>query len=137
VMIERMGWGRFCTAAEMKLIHVDELHTCFPSIPVSDLVDPGQRLVTSYRAGSERAELLEAKGLLDFEERPLRFVRLTDPSTGRAYVIRVLHDHARCYEAVGWTFGMTEQQYKEGRYLRQGDVLLAPLTNHFFNQQHS
>jgi len=112
IMMERMGWGRFCDQAGMKVIHEDELHTKFPNLPVSDLVDEGQRLVTTYREGIETAQLLEAEGLTDFEDRPLRFVRLTDPSTNRRYTIRVLHSHTRCYEAIGWTFNMTEEAYK-------------------------
>ena len=137
VMVERMGWENFCAAARMKLIHVDELHSNFPDIPVSELVDSGARLVTSYREGSERAELLEAAELRDFEERPLRFVRLTDPSTGRQYTLRVLHSHTRCYEAVGWTFGLTETEYKHGRFIRQGDVFLNPLSGGPLEQAHS
>lgn len=137
VMMERMGWDRFCRDASMKVIHTDELHTNFPAIPVSDFVDEGMRLVTTYRAGIETAELLEADGMRDFEDRPLRFVRLSDPSTDRKYTIRVRHDHTRCYQAIGWTFGMTEEAYKKQPYLRQGDVLLKPLTDHAFNQQHS
>ncbi len=136
-MIERMGWDRFCDLAKMKLIHVDELHSRFPSIPVSEQVDAGARLVTHYREGAERAELLEADGLLDFDDRPLRFVRLTDPSTGRQYTLRVRHDHTRCYEAVGWTFGLDETEYKRGKYLRQGDVFLKPLSGGPLSQQHS
>jgi hypothetical protein len=137
VMIERMGWEKFCSEAKMKLIHVDELHTRFPNIPVSETVDAGARLVTGYREGTERAELLEAEGLFDFEERPLRFVRLSDPSTGREYTIRVRHDHARCYEAVGWTFGVSETEYKRGRFIRQGDVFLQPTSGGPLAQQHS
>ncbi len=93
--------------------------------------------MTSYRAGCERAELLEAEDLRDFEDRPLRFVRLTDPSTGRQYTLRVLHDHDRCYKAVGWTFGMTEIEYKHARFIRQGDVLLSPLAGGPLEQAHS
>jgi hypothetical protein len=137
VMIERMGWERFCSIARMRVLHSDELHSGFPAIPVSDLIDAGQRLVTTYRAGTETAELLEAEELRDFEDRPLRFVRLTDPSTGRQYTIRVRHDHKRCYEAIGWTFGVSESVYKTNPYLRQGDVMLRPLTDNHFNQQHS
>lgn len=137
VMIERMGWERFCAEAKMRILHSDELASQFPAIPVSDHVDAGARLVTEYRSGRETAELLEAEELLDFEDRPLRFVRLTDPSTGRRYVLRVRHDHTRCYEAVGWTFGLSEAEYKRGRYLRQGDVFLQPLSGGPAAQQHS
>ena len=137
VMVERMGWDRFCQLANMHLVHSDELHSRFPSIPVSDSVDAGQRLVTTYRAGIETAELLEAADLKDFEDRPLRFVRLTDPSTGRQYTLRVRHDHQRCYEAVGWTFGRSEAEYKTGRFLRQGDVFLQPLSGGPKHQAHS
>ena len=137
VMMERMGWERFCDSAKMRVLHADQLQTNLPAIPVSELVDAGQRLVTTYRKGVEDAELLQAEGISDLEGRPLRFVRLTDPSTGRRYAIRVLHSHTRCYEAVGWTFGMTEAQYKRRPYLRQGDVMLRPLTSHDFQQQHS
>ncbi|CAM6006570.1 unnamed protein product [Sphagnum balticum] len=118
-MMERMGWDKFCSDAKMKILHEDELNTRFPCVPVSDLVDSGQRLVTSYREGKETAQLLEAEGLKDFEDRPLRFVRLTDPSTGRQYTIRVRHDHTRCYEAVGWTFGLTEQEYRNDVFAAQ------------------
>jgi len=116
-----MGWERFCEAAKMRILHEDTLTANFPAIPVSDLVSPGHRLITSYRSGTEHAQLLEAEGINDFEERPLRFVRLSDPSTGRKYTIRVLHSHTRCYEAVGWTFpvkhpdgriGLSEAEYK-------------------------
>jgi hypothetical protein len=137
VMVERMGWDRFCVEAKMQLIHVDELHSHFPDIPVSESVDAGARLVTSYRCGVERAELLEAADLRDFEDRPMRFVRLTDPSTGRQYTIRVLHGHTRCYEAIGWTFGLTETEYKRGRFIRQGDVFLKPLSGGPLEQRHS
>ena len=109
----------------------------FPSIPVSELVEPGVRLVTSYRPGVERAQLLEAEGIKDYEDRPLRFVRLEDPSTGRRYTIRVLHSHTRCYAAVGWTFGKTEDEYKKGRFVRQGDVFLFPLSGGPKVQTHS
>ncbi|UWZ84629.1 DUF6745 domain-containing protein [Occallatibacter riparius] len=138
VMVERMGWERFCSEAKMKIIHVDELHSKFPDIPVSETVEAGTRFVTHYRPGTERAELLEAAELRDFEDRPLRFVRLTDPSTGRQYTIRVRHDHKRCYEAVAWTFGLDDEQaYKRGRFLRQGDVFLKPLLGGPLAQQHS
>ena len=137
VMVERMGWDRFCEQANMKIIHADELHSNFPAIPVSDVIEPGVRLITTYRAGTETAELLEAADLKDFEDRPLRFVRLTDPSTDRKYTIRVRHNHKRCYEAVAWTFGLTEKEYKSGKYLRQGDVFLKPLSGGPEQQAHS
>jgi hypothetical protein len=121
----------------MTLIHKDELHTNFSVLPVSELVEPGQRMVTEYRTGVETAELLEANGLRDFEDRPLRFVRVTDPSTGRHYVIRVAHDCKRVYEGVGRSFGMSEQEYKNSLYIRQGDVGLMPLDATLSRQQHS
>jgi hypothetical protein len=137
IMVERMGWDRFCAAAKMKIIHADQLKSRFPDIPVSDQVEAGERLVTNYRRGVEEAELLESEELRDFEDRPLRFVHLTDPSTGRQYTLRVRHDHSRCYEAVGWTFGRTEAEYKKGRFIRQGDVFLRPLTGGPTWQAHS
>ena len=128
VMIERMGWERFCVVCKMKVIHRDELVAKFPTVPVSDLVEPGQRFVYDYRDGKETAELLEAEDITDFEDRPLRFVRLTDPSTGRKYTLRVPHDTERCYAGVGWTFGKTEEEYKNSWFVRQGDVAISPLT---------
>jgi hypothetical protein len=113
VMIERMGFERFCSRAKMKVIHTDRLESNFPSLPVSEVVAPGDRLVTSFRPGVEIAELLESEEFRDFEERPLRFARLTDPSTERQYLLRTEHRHARCYEAIGASFGMTEREYKE------------------------
>jgi hypothetical protein len=136
-MVERMRWDRFCDQAKMRIIHADDLHSNFPNIPVSETVDAGARMVTRYRSGTEHAELLEAVELKDFEDRPLRFVRLTDPSTARQYTLRVRHDHTRCYEAVGWTFGVSEKEYKNGRFLRQGDVFLKPLAGGPETQQHS
>ena len=136
-MVERMGWERFCAEAGMKVLHEDTLQSNFPSIPVSELVSESARLVTSYRPGTETAQLLEADGIRDYEDRPLRFVRLTDPSTGRQYTIRVLHSHTRCYQAVAWTFGKTEEEYKKGRYVRHGDVGLFPLSGGPTAQTHS
>jgi len=137
VMIERMGWDKFCSEAKMNVLHEDKLESNFPSIPMSEMVSEGARLVTSYRPGVEIAQLLEADRIVDFEDRPLRFVRLTDPSTGRQYTLRVLHSHTRCYEAVGWTFGKTEEQYKNGRFIRHGDVFLDPLSGGPTAQSHS
>ena len=127
VMIERMGWERFCTVCQMRVLHEDTLEAQFPTVPVSDLVEPGQRFVYDYRGGVEKAELLEAEGIKDFEDRPLRFVRLTDPSTGRQYTLRVPHDMERCYQAVGWTFQMTEEEYKTKFFVRHGDVMVRSL----------
>ncbi len=138
VMVERMGWERYCDQAKMRLVHSDHLDTNFPTLPISEIVDNGSRLVTEFRSGREVAELLEAGELLDFEDRPMRFVRLTDPSTGRQYVLRVKHDHRRCYEAVGWTVGLSEEEYKSAKYLRQGDIALVPLNPATLpQQQHS
>ncbi len=58
VMVERMGWDNFCAAARMKLIHVDELHSQFPDIPVSETVDAGART-----AGDELPRGLRARGV--------------------------------------------------------------------------
>lgn len=128
VMIERMGWDRFCSICKMRVLHRDTLTAKFPTVPVSDLVEPGQRFVYDYRDGTETAELLEAEGITDFENRPLRFVRLTDPSTGRQYTLRVPATVTRCYEGVGFTFGKTEDEYKNSFFVRQGDVCISPLT---------
>jgi hypothetical protein len=136
-MVERMGWARFYSEAGMKVLHEDTLESNFPSIPISELVSESARLVTSYRPGTETAQLLEAEGIRDYEDRPLRFVRLTDPSTGRQYTLRVLHSHTRCYEAVGWSFGKTEEEYKRGKYVRHGDVGLFPLSGGPTAQTHS
>ena len=126
-MIERMGWDRFSAAAKMRLIAADSLIALFPALPVSDLVSDGQRFVSHYRSGREDAELLESAEFGDLSDRPLRFVRVTDPSTGRQYIIRVPHDCATPYAGVGTSFGMTEKQYKSEFFLRQGDVCLRPL----------
>ena len=136
-MVERMGWARFYSEAGMKVLHEDTLESNFPSIPISELVSESARLVTSYRPGTETAQLLEADGIRDYEDRPLRFVRLTDPSTGRQYTLRVLHSHTRCYQAVAWTFGKNEEEYKKGRYVRHGDVGLFPLSGGPKMQTHS
>ena len=104
VMVERIGWGRYCEMAGIKVIHRDTLESAFPAIPISEVVEPSARLVVSYRSGTEEAELLEATELKDFDDRPIRLVRVTDPSTGRQYTIRVGHDQTRCYAAIGATF---------------------------------
>ena len=113
VMIERMGWERFCSQAKMHVVHRDTLQSQFPALPISETVHAEMRMVTSYRAGEEVAELLESEEFKDFEERPLKFVRVTDPSTGEAYLIRVWPENQRVYEAIGRTFGLTEAQYKQ------------------------
>lgn len=137
VMIERIGWERYCQMAGMKVIHRDSLESAFPAIPVSEVIEAGNRLIVSYRDGIEEAELVEATEIKDFSNRPLRFVRVTDPSTGRQYTIRVAHNETRCYAAIGSTFGMTEKQYKKSVYKRQGDVMLKPLSKSDTQQAHS
>lgn len=93
--------------------------------------------MSHYRSGEENAELLEASEFRDFEGRSLRFVRVTDPSTDRQYIIRVAHNCKTPYEGIGASFGMTEKQYKRSFYLRQGDVCLKPLTPTINLSQHS
>lgn len=128
VMVERMGWDRYTAAAGVKVLHCDSIDAQFPAIPVSEAVEAGSRLVVSYRPGTETAELLECEHLTDFDDRPIRLVRLTDPSTGRRYTLRVAHNTKRCYEGVAASFGLTEKQYKGGGFRRQGDVMLKPLS---------
>ena len=113
VMIERMGWDKFCSEAKMRVIHTDTLVSNFPSLPVSETVHADMRAVTKYRKGKEVAELLESDEFKDFDDRPLKFIRVTDPSTAEKYTLRVWPENKRAYEAVAMTFGMTEQQYKE------------------------
>ena len=109
------------------VLHTDTLKSRFPVLPPSELVDNSDPAALQYTGGEEHAELLESAFLKDFEDRPIRFVRLTCPSTGKVYVQRVAHSETRVYEAVGRSFGMTEEEYKTGKYLRQGDVLLWSL----------
>jgi hypothetical protein len=116
VMIERMGWDRFCSEAHMRVIHSDTLTAHFPALPVSETVHADLRMVTTYRQGTEVAELLESEEFRDFDDRPLKFVRVTDPSTGEKYMLRVWPENVRAYEAIGKTFGMTEEQYKSSVY---------------------
>lgn len=137
VMIERMGWERFCSEASVRVLAKDTLSANFPALPVSDLVQPGERFVTHYRKGEEHAELLEMLEFKDFQERPLRFVRVTDPSTGRQYILRVAHDCLTPYAGIGASFRMTEKEYKTQFYLRQGDVFLRPLRDVNSPSQHS
>ena len=138
-MVELMGWTKFVALSEMKVLHTDSLASKFPSLPQSDLVDNSDMAAFDYVDGTERAELMESALLRDFEDRPLKFVRLTCPSTGRQYIQRVAHDETRVYAAVGRMFGMTEQEYKSGKYIRQGDVLMWALdqSDERITQQHS
>src|ERR1700679_2022565 len=134
-----MGYRRFVELSEMKVIHTDELQSRFPLLPVADLVDNSDPSSLVYVDGKEQGELLESALLRDFEDRPLRFVRLSCPSTGKVYIQRVAHDEKRVYEAVGHSFGMSEKEYKGGRYFRQGDVLMWALdqSDNRIDQQHS
>ena len=138
-MVERMGWQKFVEISEMKTLHTDILQSRFPVMPLSELVDNSDPAALDYVEGIEQAELMESAFLHDFEDRPLRFVRLSCPSTGRKYIQRVAHDETRVYAAVGRSFGMTEQEYKTGKYIRQGDVLMWRLdqTDERVVQQHS
>jgi hypothetical protein len=113
----------------MKVLHSDTLQSKFPTLPLSELVDNSDPAAIQYGDGKEKAELLESSFLRDFEDRPLRFVKLTCPSTGRVYVQPVTHNETRVYAAVGRSFGMTEVEYKSGRYFRQSDERIV--------QQHS
>ena len=138
-MVERMGWQKFVDLSELKVIHADTLRSRFPILPASDLVNNEDPAAFQYQEGEEKAELLESSFLRDFEDRPIRFVRLTCPSTGKVYVQRVAHNETRVYAAVGRSFGLSEEEYKTGKYLRQGDVLLWFLdqSDERITQQHS
>lgn len=116
VMIERMGWDRFCAEAKLKVIHTDTLTARFPTLPVSETVHADMRAVTSYREGTEVAELLESEEFKDFDGLPLKFVRITDPSTGEKYTLRAWPNNTRAYETIGQTFGMSEKDYKQQVY---------------------
>jgi ankyrin repeat protein len=54
--------------------------------------------------------LLETENIND-DKYPARFVRVTCPSTGRKYVLRVDPNVQTAKEAVASTFGLTEEQY--------------------------
>jgi hypothetical protein len=138
-MVERMGWAKFVEISEMKVLHTDTLKSHFPSLSKSELVDNSDPAAFDYVDGIEQADLMESALLRDFEDRPLKFVRLTCPSTGRQYIQRVAHDETRVYAAVARSFGMTEQEYKSGKYIRQGDVLMWALdqSDERIVQQHS
>lgn len=142
-MIERIGWEQFIKIADAKIIHSDVLGSNFPTVPVSELVTDGQRFVYDYRKGVETAELLEVDKVHDFDNNPLKFVRVTDPSTGRQYIIRVNSRITGAYEGVASTFTdadgkpMTEEAYKNNIFIRQGDVFLDPLKGGPEKQQHS
>jgi hypothetical protein len=113
IMIERMGWEKFCSEAKLKVIHTDTLTAQFPALPVSETVHADMRAVTRYRKGKEVAELLESEEFKDFDDMPLKFVRVSDPSTGEKYTLRVWSSNKRAYEAVAQTFNMTETEYKQ------------------------
>lgn len=127
VMVERMGWQRFVEESQTRIIHTDSLRSRFPKLEPAAMVDNANPEALDYVDGEEKAELLESELIRDFEDRPLKFVRLTCPSTDRVYVQRVAHDEKRVYQAVGRSFGLSEAEYKSGRYLRQGDVLMWAL----------
>ena len=55
VMIERMGWDKFCSQAKLKVIHTDTLTSNFPNLPISETVHADMRAITSYRKGTEIA----------------------------------------------------------------------------------
>jgi hypothetical protein len=101
------------------------------------MVSADERLVTTYRKGIEIAQLMRSKNIMRGDGLPLTLVRITDPSTGRRYHLRVPPSSTRAYEAVGWTFGMSEADYKNRPYVRQGDVGLIPLNAPGLDQQHS
>jgi hypothetical protein len=83
VMVERIGMERFISEAGAKCIHQHEMGELF-SIDLPD--DP---------------------------DRVLRSVRVTDPSTGRIYFLRVPPSIQRADDAVAWTFGFDPaKQYK-------------------------
>jgi hypothetical protein len=138
-MVERMGWQKFVDLSELKVLHTDTLKSRFPVLPPSAAVDNSDPAALQYQEGEEQAELLESSFLKDFEDRAIRFVRLNCPSTGKVYVQRVAHNETRVYEAVGRAFGMTEKEYKTGKYRRHGDVLLLSLdqSDERIIQQHS
>ncbi len=48
--------------------------------------------------------------LLKFENGEM-YVKVTDPSTGREYLLYVLGNHQTCKAAIAWTFGLREEEY--------------------------
>ena len=137
VMLERMGWSKVVEQSELRVIHRDTLHSRFPRMEQSAGVDNSDPAAMDYVEGVETAELMVSDNLKDFEDRPLKFVRLVCPSTGRVYIQRVAHDETRVYAAVAKSFKMTEEEYKTGSYIRQGDVLVKPLNDVPIQQSHS
>jgi len=45
-------------------------------------------------------------------EEPIKLIRLKDSSTERFYVLRVPPSVSTCREAIAWTFGLREEEYK-------------------------
>jgi hypothetical protein len=84
VMIERMGMERFLLEAGASEIHKHDMGDLFSiDLPKDD------------------------------PEGVLRAVRVTDPSTGRIYFLRVPPTISRADDAVAWTFGFeTAKQYR-------------------------
>ena len=86
VMLERVGWERFCAEVQPKVIHRDR--------------DPG----------GERT-LLEI--LFDNASEPAVVLSVQCPSTGRKYFIRVPPTRRTCHAAAAWIAGFeNEEQYE-------------------------
>jgi hypothetical protein len=83
IMVARFGIDRFLTELKAEVIHTD------------------------YVEGRER-RLLQVEVERD---EPLVAVRVTCPSTGQMYLLRVSPRTRTCEEAVAWTFGLTPGNY--------------------------
>lgn len=122
VMLERFGLDRFLRESDATLIHRDTLKASFPQF-----VNTGdQREFLGYVPGTETISLYELP-VKNADGRNARVVHIVCPSTMRDYVLGVDASQTRAVAAVASTFGLSEKEYREGNFARQGDVLIRPL----------
>lgn len=122
VMLERFGLDRFLRESDATLIHRDTLKGSFPQF-----VNMGdKREFLGYIPGTETISLYELP-VKNAEDYNVRVVHVVCPSTMRDYVLGVDTSETRAVAAVASTFGLSEKEYREGNFARQGDVLIRPL----------
>jgi hypothetical protein len=101
IALARAYMGTLEPAELVRIRNAEVLRLCSELMSADALASIGQ-----VRHSDEYGTLLSVKGL------DAQLVRVTCPSTGRVYHLRVPPDVTTAREAVAWTFGLRAEEYQ-------------------------
>jgi hypothetical protein len=107
VMLERMGIERFMASAQAEVLDRDTVMVSTP-LAMEYRGEPMVLETAEYQRELLRVRRREGDG----NPNPIVAVRVTCPSTGHGYLLRVPPETVTCQEAVAWTFGMSASEYR-------------------------